>query len=167
MEENPRKGGTQEASRNGPTGRKHRYTDEDDESAGYRIKCSGKSCRSCTAGIIADCVAVCCCPCAVVNLLTLAFVKVPYMMGRKCLGKRKKKKKREMVLEREREGIFWREKEMGVEIGIGEELGLEKEENNYSARFEAEKVWLELYQVGHLGFGRVSFTGIQSLDKAN
>lgn len=102
-----------------------------------------------------------------VNLLTLAFVKVPYMMGRKCLGKRKKKKKREMVLEREKEGIFWRENEMGVEIGIGEELGMEKEENDYSARFEAEKVWLELYQVGHLGFGRVSFTGIQSLDKAN
>lgn len=35
--------------------------------------------------------------------------------------------------------------------------------------FEAEKVWLELYQVGHLGFGRVSFTGsgIQSLGKGN
>ena len=26
---------------------------------------------------------------------------------------------------------------------------------------EAERVWLELYQIGHLGFGRVSFTGIQ------
>ncbi|KAK9925310.1 hypothetical protein M0R45_033638 [Rubus argutus] len=27
----------------------------------------------------------------------------------------------------------------------------------------AERVWLELYQVGHLGFGRVSFTGLQSV----
>lgn len=25
---------------------------------------------------------------------------------------------------------------------------------------EAERFWLELYQVGHLGFGRVSFTGV-------
>ncbi|KAG2251404.1 hypothetical protein Bca4012_098878 [Brassica carinata] len=34
------------------------------------------------------------------------------------------------------------------------------EESRTSARVEAERVWLELYQIGHLGFGRVSFTGI-------
>ena len=33
-------------------------------------------------------------------------------------------------------------------------------EARISARDEAERVWLELYQIGHLGFGRVSFTGI-------
>lgn len=42
--------------------------------------------------------------------------------------------------------------------------GFEEEElknGNFSARFEAEQqLWLELHQVGHLGFGRVSFTGI-------
>ncbi|KAK6129334.1 hypothetical protein DH2020_036942 [Rehmannia glutinosa] len=26
--------------------------------------------------------------------------------------------------------------------------------------FRAEDVWLEMYEVGHLGFGRVSFTGV-------
>jgi len=36
----------------------------------------------------------------------------------------------------------------------------EEEETRISARVEAERVWLELYQIGHLGFGRVSFTGI-------
>ncbi|KAJ4882813.1 Uncharacterized protein Rs2_32906 [Raphanus sativus] len=35
------------------------------------------------------------------------------------------------------------------------------DESRISARVEAERVWLELYQIGHLGFGRVSFTGIQ------
>ncbi|CAN7026927.1 unnamed protein product, partial [Brassica oleracea var. botrytis] len=34
------------------------------------------------------------------------------------------------------------------------------EESRTSARDEAERVWLELYQIGHLGFGKVSFTGI-------
>ncbi|WZZ65343.1 hypothetical protein YC2023_076713 [Brassica napus] len=34
------------------------------------------------------------------------------------------------------------------------------EESRTSARVEAQRVWLELYQIGHLGFGRVSFTGI-------
>lgn len=130
--------------------------DEDGECGGDgRMKCSGKSCRSCSGGIIADCVAVCCCPCAVLNLLTLAFVKVPYMMGRKCLGKRKKKKKKELVEISRRNNVI--EIEKGMEIGMELE-NEELEEGNYGARYEAEKVWLELYQVGHLGFGRVSFT---------
>lgn len=34
-------------------------------------------------------------------------------------------------------------------------------------REEADRVWLELYQLGHLGFGRVSFSGNQSLGKGN
>ena len=47
-----------------------------EEDGGDRIKCSGKSCRSCAAALIADCVALCCCPCAVINFLTFALVKV-------------------------------------------------------------------------------------------
>lgn len=113
-------------------------------------KCSGKSC---TAGVIADCVALCCCPCALVNLLTLAFVKVPYMIGKKCLIKRKKKKKKKVnVMESQRsEEMEW--------------VGNESSSNNWSGRFEEEKIWLELYQIGHLGFGRLSFTELQSLGK--
>lgn len=182
MEENPprvlRRDGTHEATRGGGPTRKSRYSVDQD--SGDLIECSGKYCKSCTAGLIADCVALCCCPCAVLNLLALAFVKVPYMMGRRCLGLGKKKGKRlemkrkckksccssisseeggEFVLERDSslrkrrvdEGMF------EIEPGFGED----EQMGRFSARFEAEKVWLELYQVGHLGFGRVSYTGIQ------
>jgi hypothetical protein len=38
---------------------------------------TGRRCRSCAAVAIADCVALGCCPCAVVSLLALALVKAP------------------------------------------------------------------------------------------
>ncbi|PSR87574.1 Chromo domain-containing protein isoform 1 [Actinidia chinensis var. chinensis] len=152
------KDGSHGASRKGPTG-KHCPCPADD--SGDPIECSGKHCRSCTAGLIADCVAVCCCPCAVVSCFALAFLKAPWMMGRRCLGIGKKKRRR---LENEREcektGSDLVDMDGISEIGTGLE-------GNLSARFEAERVWLELYQVGHLGFGRVSFTGIPSQGKGN
>ncbi|KAL4355283.1 hypothetical protein GQ457_06G041350 [Hibiscus cannabinus] len=158
----------------GPTARKKKDEAAIDES-GDLIKCSGKYCRSCTAGVIADCVALCCCPCALLNLLTLALVKVPWKVGRRCLGfgKKKKKKKRNRV-EMERKckkkccdcseietTSSGKMREFSTVFGVEEEEEEEgkQEIGNFSARFEAEKVWLELYQVGHLGFGRVSFTG--------
>ncbi|KAK1404435.1 NADH-dependent glutamate synthase 1 [Heracleum sosnowskyi] len=133
MEENPSKN----PSKNEP---RDPHAGEDGQP-----KCSGKSC---TAGVIADCVALCCCPCALVNLLTLAFVKVPYMIGKKCLIKRKKKK----------------EKKVNVLASQSSEE-IEWAENERSGRIEEEKIWLELYQIGHLGFGRLSFTELQSLGK--
>ncbi|KAI3793942.1 hypothetical protein L1987_36565 [Smallanthus sonchifolius] len=108
-----------------------------------------KSCRYCMASVIADCVAVCCCPCAVVNFFTLTFLKLPWMMGRKCLGSKKKKKK----LKNEDSG----------KVPAIEEEEEESGSCKYSARFEAERVWLELYKVDNLGFGRVSFNGIHAL----
>lgn len=84
-------------------------------------------------------------------------------MGRKCLGlgnKKKKKLKNDDNTEKDRSGIS--RKDEGVER---KSQNLEEEEKEeYSARFEAEKVWLELYKIDQLGFGRVSFTGIQSLE---
>lgn len=177
MEDNPprvsRKNvGTHVNSRDGPK-RKSRYT-VDEIDGGDRIECSGRYCRSCTAALIADCVALCCCPCAVVNFLALAFVKVPWMVGRRCLGLGKKNKQKKLetqrkckrcgggadiVVERNGNARKGRANE-GItmsEISSSEEL--EETIDCVSARFEAEKVWLELYQVGHLGFGRVSFTG--------
>lgn len=140
MEENP----TKNPSKNEPRRRNRAPLAGEDG----QPKCSGKSC---TAGVIADCVALCCCPCALVNLLILAFVKVPYMIGKKCLKKRKKKKKVNVV-----------------ESQSSEEVENEsRSNNNWSGRFEEEKIWLELYQIGHLGFGRLSFTDLQSLGKDN
>lgn len=169
------------SSRAGPTGKQHRYAVDDEED---QVECSGRSCRSCTAGMLADCVALCCCPCAVVNFLTLAFLKVPWMVGRRCLGKGKKKfrkrleKRKTKCCERSESNnnvgvgnVISRKEELELEGALEIEsssfgfVGEEQKDNNYSARFEAEKVWLELYQVGHLGFGRVSYTGIQSLGK--
>ena len=194
MEDNPPrvslKNGTHlEDSRVGPTSsRKSRYSVVEDGSGGDQIECSGKHCKACTAGLIADCVALCCCPCAVVNFLALAFVKVPWMVGRRLwLGFKKKKKgqsqsrletKRKCSKRSESSGCVVVERDIGnvrrmrvdqedilpeIASGFCEEEGME----SGSARFEAERVWLELYQVGHLGFGRVSFTGIQSLGKGN
>uniref|UniRef100_A0A1J3J502 Uncharacterized protein n=1 Tax=Noccaea caerulescens TaxID=107243 RepID=A0A1J3J502_NOCCA len=163
------------------------------------VKCSGKRCRSWAAAAIADCVALCCCPCAIINLLTLTFVKVPWMIGRRCLrgcGMNKKKKRRLLRRRRcrgkingedhhnnhhrrfetadgdekccgggdddddhrfvvERDGSLTKEVEVKTTSFKGDD------ESRISARVEAERVWLELYQIGHLGFGRVSFTGIQ------
>ncbi|CAH2072742.1 unnamed protein product [Thlaspi arvense] len=173
------------------------------------VKCSGKRCRSWAAAAIADCVALCCCPCAIINFLTLTFVRVPWMIGRRCLGggrNTKKKKLRQLQRRRQRRGKINGEDEFDdhnnhhrrFETADGDEKrgggggccgggdyddhrfvverdgSLTKEEDEekttsfrgddesrISARVEAERVWLELYQIGHLGFGRVSFTGIQ------
>lgn len=175
MEENPprvpRKDWTQEGRKVGPT-RRSRYTVDD---GGDFIECSGKYCRSCTTGLVADCVALCCCPCAVLNILTLAFVKVPYMVGRKCLGRGKKKRKCKKVegacgFVLERDGSLNKVlKDEVFEIASPGFLDDDQEEmgGRVSAKSEAERVWLELYEVGHLGFGRTSYTGIQPQDKGN
>ncbi|XP_009598404.1 uncharacterized protein [Nicotiana tomentosiformis] len=170
-------------SRNAITtnGKNHRHTVVDEDDCGDPIECSGKSCKACTGGLIADCVAVCCCPCAVVNILALAFLKIPWMVGKKCLRMAKKKK-----LEKKRKDdksccysadrVMYADsverEEGGGEVGtlgmVNSQFGEEELKDSFSARIDAEEVWLELYRVGHMGFGRVSFTGINSSQgKAN
>ncbi|KAI6700699.1 hypothetical protein NL676_015023 [Syzygium grande] len=160
----------------GCSGRRSRFADDgggggEGSVGGDGIECSGERCRSCTAGVVADCAAVCCCcPCAVVNLLALALVRVPYMVWRRCLARRKKsaaaaaaKKKRKCgragggSSERERiveEGMRESVYGFGFEEGLGGGVPEEAEERS---------AWLDLdlYEVGHLSFGRVSFTGVQ------
>lgn len=164
----PRQGAREVYSRNaiGNHHQHHRHAaadggDNDDGHPGdRRIKCTGKSCKACTAGVIADCVAVCCCPCAVVDCLVLALFKVPWKVGRKCLRRRKNKKNGEGGRRQldNSDGISrtvsLEEGALGIassEFGNGED----ELKDSFSARFDAEQVWLELYQVGHLGFGRV------------
>ncbi|XAR51873.1 hypothetical protein NMG60_11006654 [Bertholletia excelsa] len=146
------------------------------DDSGNMTACSGKHCRSCTAGMLADCVAICCCPCAVVSFLALACFKAPLMMGKRCLGFRgkrvqkseRKRRREEIVTEGVREDIDENSVQAGIEegsaeMGTGCEDGLQRED--LSANSEAEKLWLDLYQIGHLGFGRVSFTGTQCQGK--
>ncbi|KAM7279363.1 hypothetical protein ACFE04_006497 [Oxalis oulophora] len=133
------------------------------------INCSSNYCKSCTAGLIADCVALCCCPCAVVNFFALAFFKLPYILGRKCLGIGKNKKKKNLELKTKccRKSFSCSSSDCGGGGGGCGELNTVEDDGMLemilnsgggNARSEAERVWLELYQVGHLGFGRVSFT---------
>ncbi|CAA3005926.1 uncharacterized protein LOC111400131 [Olea europaea var. sylvestris] len=163
MEENPSPG----SSRNEAM-RRNRLTVVDDDGED-KITCTGKSCQSCTAGVIADCVAVCCCPCAVVNLLVLAFITVPWMVGRKCFGMAKRNRRlkaKKTECERNYSDSF------GDTFGIsgkGQVTGgtvleivspVEELPDSFSVGFEAEEIF-------HLGFGRVSFTGIPSETKGN
>ncbi|XP_073311530.1 uncharacterized protein [Primulina huaijiensis] len=137
---------------------RRRHMVEEDE--GDSVACTGESCQSCTAWVIADCVALCCCPCAVVNLLTLTFLKLPWTVARRFIRRRKKEKIRK-IMDKERrcgaggdtDGISRKERVNECTSGIVWEEG---ETDNPAA---AEEIWLELYEVGHLAFGRVSFSG--------
>ncbi|KAG2279704.1 hypothetical protein Bca52824_050924 [Brassica carinata] len=133
---------------------------------GDQVKCSG---RSWAAAAIADCVALCCCPCAIINFLTLTFVKVPWIIGRRCLGGRRKKQNKRRLHKRQRRGKINSEDGFIITITVSLRrpwkmrnavVGVKSREQVQELN-EAERVWLELYQIGHLGFGRVSFTGIQ------
>nr|GMC93518.1 Transmembrane protein [Ipomoea batatas]GMC97325.1 Transmembrane protein [Ipomoea batatas] len=135
--------GRDDESSNDAVSRKNHHRSGD--VAGDEIACTGKACKLCTAGMIADCVAVCCCPCAVVDILVLA--------------RRSEGIPRMGSVEDETLG-------MGSSVsvfGIREQGG----KDNFSARFDSEEVWFDLYQVGHLGFGRVSFTEIPPQCKGN
>ncbi|KAI3955579.1 hypothetical protein MKX01_034901 [Papaver californicum] len=152
-----------------------------------KIERTGQTCKSCSATVVADCVAICCCPCAVVNFLTLTLVKVPFTMGRRCLRLMKKKRLKEKKKETRKGGkgnkdpplppphgvIIDRVEKGGMElVSIEGNIEIPIGNNNvngehFCARVEAERVWLEFYQVGHLGFGRVSFTGIPTNNHNN
>ncbi|OAY75246.1 uncharacterized protein LOC109717287 [Ananas comosus] len=192
---------------NGGLAMRRRFPVSADDSGGDPVECDGRSCRSCTAVAIANCIALSCCPCAVVNLLALTLVKAPYVVGRRCLGMLRRRRgflrkrrvrdvaqnceeeeeeKEEKVVVRldakpiERRGKEWGEMGiLGIALGenkqdrgilgtgLGESrrdrgiLGIGTEENGHdrlSSRLDHEKVWVEFYQIGHWGFGRVSFS---------
>lgn len=134
---------------------------KEEEGGEEKIKCSSKHCGSCCGGYVADCVAVCCCPCAVLHCCAMAIVKGPSLVGRKCLGLGKNKNNNNNI-KRVQKGC---EDDVDVDVVV--------ERNNSSiervqrgvreidsvivnAGFDAEKVWKELYQIGHMDFGRVS-----------
>ncbi|CAO1945420.1 unnamed protein product [Urochloa humidicola] len=50
-----------------------------------QAECTAQTCRSCVAVTLADVIALGCCPCAVVSLLGLAFVKALLAVARRCL----------------------------------------------------------------------------------
>ncbi|KAL7140790.1 hypothetical protein ABFS83_08G010700 [Erythranthe nasuta] len=157
--------------------RRRAVGEEEDGGDPVAAACTGKSCQSCTAEVIADCVAVCCCPCSVVNFLALALLKLPWAVARKYLGglKKKSRRRRRMLEERkccrknDRDGNSGNESldDGTSEICLppaGDGICEAAASGNLGT---AEEVWLELYEVGHLNFGRVSFTGLPFHNKGN
>ncbi|CAM0953736.1 unnamed protein product [Alopecurus aequalis] len=131
---------------------------------------AGCRCRSCAAVAVADCVALGCCPCAVVGLLGLALVRVPLAVARRLLRRRRRallrgKRVRDVAAaasascdddncekgaEKEiAHGVAAVDTtacgEVGAAAGVGDDHDAD------------QLAWLEeMYRAGRWGFGRVS-----------
>ncbi|KAG8055964.1 hypothetical protein GUJ93_ZPchr0001g33036 [Zizania palustris] len=140
-----------------------------------RADCTAQSCRSCVGVTLADCVALSCCPCAVVSLLGLAFVKVPFAVACRCARRLRRRQGRLRQKKRVRDLDSAAAAKRAVSGGHVEPLAVADTSKGEDADADAdavaaaavspghdvaasdvEKVWLELYQVGHWGFGRLS-----------
>lgn len=140
-------------------------------------RCTSESCGTCSASAVASCVALCFCPCAVLSCLTLALVKAPYVAGRRCLvrlarnrlGKARRRVRdvddseygderlqRELVKALPRgNGREWGELARAAAVGAE---GRARGPSSRASSDPAEKVWMEMYQVGLWGFGRLSLS---------
>jgi hypothetical protein len=112
--------------------------------------CAARSCRSCVAVTLADAIALGCCPCAVVSLLGLAFVKAPLAVARRF---RRRLRRRQGEL-RHRKRV--RDEDMDTAAWKGEVAGMDAGRGSSSRKLDAEKVWMEMYGLGQWGFGRLS-----------
>lgn len=139
-----------------------------------------QSCGTCGASAVANCVALCCCPCAVVSCFTLALVKAPYVAGRRWVRLAQKRRIRGTLRKTKRvrslddqldnvEGLDGTErasKEYWTgELGRPTASGWWGNTNDVTVSGEGrmrvsvtEKAWMEMYEVGHWGFGRLSFS---------
>jgi hypothetical protein len=159
-------GGAMEASRRG---RFHRH---DGPAAPVPVvdqaDCTAQTCRSCVAVTLADAIALGCCPCAVVSLLGLALVKAPLALARRCLRRlrgelRHRKRVRDMHGPADKAKCR-RSSDAGAGATSRGAWALEaaararasNSSSSGSGRLDAEKVWMEMYRVGHWGFGRLS-----------
>ncbi|CAM0881816.1 unnamed protein product [Alopecurus aequalis] len=143
-----------------------------------------QSCGTCGASAVANCVALCCCPCAVVSCFTLALVKAPYVAGRRWVRIAKMRRVKGVLRKTNRvrslddqldnvEGLSHDQcngterasKEYWGELGRDAASGWWGSTNDASLAGEGrmrvsvtEKAWIEMYEVGHWGFGRLSFS---------
>ncbi|KAJ1284475.1 hypothetical protein BS78_03G207300 [Paspalum vaginatum] len=136
------------------------------DDAQVATRCTTQSCVSCSASALASCVALCCCPCAVVSCLTLALVKAPYVAGRRCvarfarrrLRKARARRVRDLDLDDEPPQCPRRSKEWGEQLAVVVGAGAEGRAKVSSRVDSFEKVWVDMYQVGLWGFGRLSIS---------
>ncbi|GJM89785.1 hypothetical protein PR202_ga06005 [Eleusine coracana subsp. coracana] len=153
--------------------RRRRGLDVGGESPTTTTAAARRRCRSCAAFAIADCVALGCCPCAVVSLLGLALVKAPLVVGRRCVGRLRRRRRLLLLDKRVRDVAADEEKKGGdakkLALAPGPTAGIAPDwavaggpttTTTGLGTTEAELAWLEeMYRVGHWGFGRVSFSG--------
>ncbi|XP_074566498.1 uncharacterized protein LOC141823130 [Curcuma longa] len=145
-------------------GKNYRFAACDEEAAAAeKVECS----RSCTAVVVADCVALGCCPCAVAAALGwLALVKVPWAASRRCMRMLRRSLRRRRVGDDDRSNEAAKKKasprvvEEAVARRSDWEAALELVEG-MGSKFEPDRVWFELYQIGQWGFGRLSFSGLE------
>lgn len=144
-------------------GKSYRFAaGEEEGAAAEQVECS----PSCTAVVVADCVALGCCPCAVAAALVwLALVKAPWAASRRCMRMLRRSLRRRRVGDDDRNNEAAKKKASprGVEEAAARS-DWEEVVEGMGSRFEPDRVWLELYQIGQWGFGRLSFSGLQGSD---
>ncbi|XP_051114235.1 uncharacterized protein LOC127239905 [Andrographis paniculata] len=96
-------------------------------------------------GTAAECAAVCCCPCSLLNLVVLAVYKLPAAIFRKAL----RRKRRRRLLPRK---YGYDEKEIGIVNGAISPVGVVNDENK--AVVELDREMFEKFSGG--GFWRSS-----------
>ncbi|KAG6531172.1 uncharacterized protein LOC122024172 [Zingiber officinale] len=149
-------------------GKSYRFAagEEEEAAAAGQVECS----RSCTAVVVADCVALGCCPCAVAAALGwLALVKAPWAASRRCVRMLRRSLRRRRVGDDDRNDEKGKKKATprGAEETVARRSDWEEARElveGMGSRFEPDRIWLELYQIGQWGFGRLSFSGLQGGD---
>ncbi|KAG8086458.1 hypothetical protein GUJ93_ZPchr0010g9919 [Zizania palustris] len=143
---------------------RRRFDDDEPTTAGA----AGCRCRSCAAVMLADCIALGCCPCAVVSMLSLALVKAPIVVGRRCVGRLRSR--RRTLLRNKRIGDVALkaatacddvlEKKATAKAEAAADVFQTASSGEAVAADDEDEEWLEeMYRTGHWGFGRVSFSG--------
>ncbi|XP_051225278.1 uncharacterized protein [Lolium perenne] len=150
----------------------HGGTDSDDDGPSSssssapvvdHAECTARSCRTCVAVSLADCIALGCCPCAVVSLLGLALVKAPLALGRRCVRRLLRRRGRLRQKKRVRDDMVDHLALAADGKRAGHAAPADEEDDvavaaAAAAASDADSVWLEMYQVGQWGFGRLSFS---------
>lgn len=122
------------------------------------VGCRSQVC-SCAASFTADCAAICCCPCAILHLLILAFVKVPASFARKALCYARKKavlRKRPADHKDDHDDEDHRGRYSFSPWSYTDSPATSTG-SPAPPKFDTQKLWAELYEAGHMGFGGPPF----------
>ncbi|GLJ16804.1 hypothetical protein SUGI_0289560 [Cryptomeria japonica] len=121
---------------------------------------------NCVASFAADCTAVCCCPCAILHIFILAFVKAPSVFARKALRFVKKKARSKRKLDQKKAAIDDdseddnREKSRYYTPPWSCRESPERRsalDGSLSPKLDNQKIWSEFYAAGRMGFGGFPF----------